>query len=331
MARNREFLMLAKPFNQKTNILGWFASEKLDGMRAFWDGGITRGRRKADIWWANHDRDIRDDVCTGLWSRYGNVIHAPDDWLDHLPPNVMLDGELWMGRGRFQETVSITKRSVNIEDWSEIRYMIFDKPSKDAFLIEGKIHNPNFKKVFPKNIVKTGGATPFMTVVSQLPDYENYVVRVVEQNRITDVTLVNNLLNQVVDNGGEGLIIRHPTSIWIPYRMSQVMKLKPWEDSEGTVVGYITGRIGVEGKLRGMLGALILDWNGKRLELSGFNDSERYLNEELSKWAWDNPETEFQQSLPQFPLGSKVTFKYRELTKDGIPKEARYWRKRESE
>ena len=32
-----------------------------------------------------------------------------------------------------------------------------------------------------------------------------------------------------------------------------------------------------------------------------------------------------------FKKGQTVTFKYRELTDDGIPKEARYWRRRDAE
>ena len=32
-----------------------------------------------------------------------------------------------------------------------------------------------------------------------------------------------------------------------------------------------------------------------------------------------------------FKRGQTVTFKYRELTSDGIPKEARYWRRRDTE
>ena len=32
-----------------------------------------------------------------------------------------------------------------------------------------------------------------------------------------------------------------------------------------------------------------------------------------------------------FKWARRVTFKYRELTDDGIPKEARYWRRRDAE
>ena len=45
-------------------------------------------------------------ASSGLWSRYGNPIVAPDWWLDQLP-NCPLDGELWAGRGKFQLCRSI--------------------------------------------------------------------------------------------------------------------------------------------------------------------------------------------------------------------------------
>ena len=46
-------------------------------------------------------------------------------------------------------------------------------------------------------------------------------------------------------------------------------------------------------------------------------------------WASRNPEQQVPDWIenPMFPRGSKVTFRFRELTDDGIPKEARYWRK----
>jgi len=98
------------------------------------------------------------------------------------------------------------------------------------------------------------------------------------------------------------------------------------------------------------MGALIIEYKGKRLELSGFNhvnDNERELtfltnaktkNDPILKdvpdsiaksWAKQNLETECPANIinPLFPIGSTITFKYRGLSKDGIPQEAAYWRK----
>jgi hypothetical protein len=124
---NREFLMLAKEFDPASHrIAHCYLSLKLDGQRAFWDGGISRGLPKPGIPWANNKKDERykePPVATGLWSRYGNVIHAPDWFLDDLPKGIFLDGELYAGRGKFQEARSIISTIVpNAEAWKVIKY-----------------------------------------------------------------------------------------------------------------------------------------------------------------------------------------------------------------
>ena len=78
MARNREFLQLCEYFDPKRDeVFGWYVSEKFDGMRALWDGGITRGHVASDVPWGTESHRL----STGLWSRYGKVISAPDWWL----------------------------------------------------------------------------------------------------------------------------------------------------------------------------------------------------------------------------------------------------------
>src|SRR3954469_1471170 len=74
-------LLLANVWNPSMDPTGWWMSEKYDGLRGFWDG-------------------------EKLWSRKGNAIVAPDLFLAELPKGVALDGELWIGRGKFEETIS---------------------------------------------------------------------------------------------------------------------------------------------------------------------------------------------------------------------------------
>ena len=81
-------------------------SEKLDGVRAYWDG-------------------------QQFLSRQGNVYHAPDWFLEGLP-TVPLDGELWMDRKAFQRTVSIVRRQDKNEQWKTIRYLVFDAPAMSS-------------------------------------------------------------------------------------------------------------------------------------------------------------------------------------------------------
>jgi DNA ligase-1 len=137
---------------------------------------------------------------------------------------------------------------------------------------------------------------------------------------------VDQLLKDVMRRGGEGLMLRKPESVWTPHRSWNLLKLKSWLDSEALVTGYTWGK----GKLEGLMGAMTVKWRGKGFELSGFTDEERYLFHEAgrSQARAGTPGTIVSNDIfsNQFPRGSKVTFRYRELTRDGIPKEARYWR-----
>lgn len=96
-------LLLAHPWDNATDLSGWWMSEKLDGVRAWWDG-----RR--------------------FLSRQGNVYHAPA-WFTAGLPNVPLDGELWLARKAFQRTVSIVRRHDQSDHWRQITFVAFDAPA----------------------------------------------------------------------------------------------------------------------------------------------------------------------------------------------------------
>ncbi|MHC4302551.1 MAG: DNA ligase-like domain-containing protein, partial [Planctomycetota bacterium] len=151
MAR-REFLQLAKKFDpDKHDPSGMWISEKLDGTRVFWDGGITRGLPTDQVPWASIINPKTGDrkpkikpVATGLWSRYGNPIIAPDWWLNQLP-SMFLDGELFAGRGNFQTLRSITAKDVAEEDaWRKVQFAVFGSPAPSQVFAAGEIKNANF-------------------------------------------------------------------------------------------------------------------------------------------------------------------------------------------
>lgn len=326
----REFLMLAHKYNPaKHGIAGWYMSEKLDGMRCFWDGGASRGVFKSNVPWANCNKDERyvtPPVATGLWSRYGNVIHAPAWWLDLLPP-VLLDGELYIEDHR-QELMSIVKKQ-EPGDWSRVKYYCFDIPA--TVFADGKIgDNWCFK-----NIPQAGRGLPFRSVIYKLERLlkgDTIIAHRQVQLSFASVEAERTAaleLSRITDAGGEGLMLRAPGSIWTPERVHSLVKVKRLDDAEGVVIGYTAGRETAKGsKLLGMMGALILRLpNGQHLELSGFTESERSLND--PDWAIANPGEEVPEDVwaIKFKRGSVVTFRHRGVTRDGIPQEARYWRK----
>jgi DNA ligase-1 len=99
---------LANTYQQGIALEGYWISEKLDGVRAYWDG-----RR--------------------FLSRNGNVYQAPD-WFVADFPDVPLDGELWMGRQRFAELSGAVRKRVPVDsEWHDIQFHVFDLPGPGPF------------------------------------------------------------------------------------------------------------------------------------------------------------------------------------------------------
>jgi DNA ligase-1 len=109
-------LLLAETWDSAADLTGWWMSEKLDGVRAYWDG-------------------------RQFLSRLGNLYHAPAWFVDRLPPEP-LDGELWLARRTFQRTVSIVRRQDQSGDWKALRFVVFDAPAMDTEF-EARIRSVN--------------------------------------------------------------------------------------------------------------------------------------------------------------------------------------------
>lgn len=355
----RQFLQLCQTYvPNKYRLNGWLVSHKLDGMRAFWDGGLTRGMTTANVPWANVEKDKKDTIATGLWSRLGKVIYAPEDWLDQLP-NMPLDGELYAGPGRFQYVMSVCK-AFNGMSWEDIQYHVFDSPPYEVIFADGEIEvrvgNQKYLRQFknimewidnrrPKGrkLVVVNKGADFEQVLKALhkKEIENDIVKIVKQTRLPVQTnliseSVDDALKAALDEGVEGIVLRAHYESWRPIRADYILKYKPYTDDEGFVRGYVFGN----GKYSGMMGAMIVEWKGKLFELSGFKDSERGL---MSLEAPDDNDPYIYAQFiagqfpgkrapdniinPTFPPGSVVTFRYNELSDNGIPTEGRFLRK----
>jgi DNA ligase len=350
----REFLQLAHTYDPAKNfIAGWFVSEKLDGIRAFWDGGCSRGWPASEVPWANtakDDRLTKEVIATGLWTRYGHVLRAPDGWLDRLPA-VPLDGELYLGRQRFQDTISVTK-SFSGADWHDVKYMVFDSPPLQTVLADGEINNvPNFIKKFRGcyEWIQNKPSHP-IRATSDYITRNNYLSRILQgchlnvqkhhQERLPFQTAkakerFEELLAEICDAGGEGVMLKKPSGLYDCERSHNLLKYKPYKDAEATVLGYQWGKETDKGsKLLGLMGSMILKIEAGTFNLSGFTDAERIMTylDGTSAFGFgcDHPGEEVPSNIhnPRFPRGSIITYKYREDTKDGLPKEARFWRRR---
>ncbi len=229
------------------------------------------------------------DGVRALWdgkalrSRAGNVIAAPAWFIAKLPKQ-SLDGELWIGRGQFEKLSGAVRKTTPVdEEWRQIKYMIFELPDAPGTFAE------RYEQI--KQIVATA-------------DFPQLIA--VEQFRLPDNTALKRKLAEVVSGGGEGLMLHRADALYITGRNDALLKLKPLDDAEATVIGYVPGK----GKYTGKMGALQVEMaDGKRFQIgTGFTDAVRA-----------NPPA----------IGTVITFTYRGLTKNGLPRFASYLRIRE--
>ena len=101
-------LPIQKPMRDtgEQNVTGWVMSEKLDGVRGYWDG-------------------------KRLLTKNGHLLHPPEWFTQNLPP-FPLDGELWSKRGDFENIQSIVLDTRPSEAWHMIGYHIFEVPHAEG-------------------------------------------------------------------------------------------------------------------------------------------------------------------------------------------------------
>ena len=218
-------LMLATPYRADVPITAYLVSEKLDGVRARWDGHRLR-------------------------TRSGGTIEAPA-WFTARWPAQPLDGELWIGRGRFQEVSSLVRALQPDEAaWRRVRFMAFDLPDDDAAFS---------RRAERLRLLLDETAVPWL--------------RAIRQSRVDGRAALDARLQEVVAAGGEGLMLHRADARYRFGRSDDLHKLKPWDDAEARVVGYRPG----SGKYAGMVGALVVeDATGRRFALgSGLSDADR--------------------------------------------------------
>lgn len=218
-------VMLGKPWQASLNPADYLVSEKLDGVRALWNGRTLRFRS-------------------------GRPIAAPP-WLLAGLPATALDGELWMGRHRFELLSGVVRKEQPVDaEWRAVRYMVFDLPGDPA---------PFVQRAARIRELLDSASQPWLIAVAQA--------------LIADAAGLRARLNEVVAGGGEGLVLHRADALWKEGRSDALRKLKPVPDEEGTVLAQIPGR----GKYQGQMGALLLQTpEGQRFALgTGFSDAVR--------------------------------------------------------
>ena len=240
-------LLLLKEYRDQ-NVSGWLMSEKLDGVRAYWDG-------------------------KKLISRGGVELQAPSWFTQNFPPFEM-DGELWSKEGDFENIVSIVKQKEPNDGWKKLTYNIFEVPHE-----------------------KGGLAQRLFALEQYLKHHHAMYVSIIPQIVCQDNAHLMAFLKTVEKRGGEGVVVRHPQTLYVAKRDSNSLKVKSFYDAECEVLEHHKGK----GKYKNVLGSLTCKAeNEMTFELgSGFSDKQR-----------NNPPA----------IGSKITYQYQEITKNGKPR-----------
>ena len=251
-------LMRGGVYHSGVDLEEYWVSEKLDGVRAYWDGERLRSRR-------------------------GNFFSAPA-WFVADFPAFPLDGELWLGRGMFEKLSGAVRREKpRPAEWREIRFMVFDLPAS--------------AEVFDRRLE---------TLRRIARETDSAYLGLVEQFRVAGQDELLQKLQQVVADGGEGLMLHRGGAVYRAGRTRDLLKLKQHEDAEAVVVRHLPGK----GKFSGMLGSLLVETpDGLRFKLgSGFS---------------------LRQRREPPPVGATVTYKYYGKTRKGVPRFASFLRVRD--
>ncbi|MBD3587488.1 DNA ligase [Salinimonas sp. HHU 13199] len=226
-------LQLAQPLTEPVKVSEYFVSEKLDGIRARWTG-------------------------EKLVTRNGNKIHTPD-WFIAGWPDTVMDGELWIARGQFEETASVVLSETPDNRWREVRLMLFDLPTLRA---------PFYQRVEAMNRLVTETRSPYLSVI---PQYT-----------LTSNEALDAELEAVTAAGGEGLMLHHKQAMYENGRTPSLLKAKRYDDDEARVIRLLPGK----GKFTDLMGALLVETRqGVRFKIgTGFSLEQRQSPPPVGTW-----------------------------------------------
>lgn len=251
-------LLLAETEQGQSDVSLFLVSEKLDGVRAYWDGKVLR-------------------------TRNGKAINAPGWFVEYFPARE-LDGELWIGRGQFDLlSGTVRKQTPDDAEWRKVSYLVYELPNASGSFRQ--------RAEQLRNETEKAGV-PWLKAVEQL--------------ELTSRKALDLKLAEILKLGGEGLMLHRADALYTTGRSDVLLKMKLWHDAEARVIGHQPGK----GKFAGMLGALkVRTADGVEFMLgTGLSEADR-------------------QDPP--PIGAMVTYRYREVTKRGVPRFASFYRVRE--
>ena len=253
-------IQVANVYHDNIAISDYFVSEKLDGIRTYWNG-------------------------KNLMSRQGNIIHSPK-WFTKDFPDIVLDGELFIERGKFELIASsVLKDNPISQEWQKVKFMIFDMPN----------HSGRFsQRLQAMKILINQVNSPYLQII--------------EQSKIDDKENLMKKLDEMVAHGAEGLMLRKADSFYQAKRNDDLIKLKKYQDAEAKVIAHIKGK----GKYQNMMGSLLVENIKDKMRFrigTGFSDKQRKNPPKIGDIITYKYYGKTKNNIPRFASFIKIRFK----------------------
>lgn len=282
--------MLAKDLVKgKDDVMGWYMSEKFDGYRACY---------------CPKDKSF--------YSRQNKKFNAPEWYLNAMPAK-LLDGELWVGRERFQEMGAVRKKIPLDEEWLNITFQVYDLPDYPGTFEERIKSLEKIVKAVRGYWLESRKKLPYPMNKMECPLVFAKQIKIKNEKHMDDV------YRKVIENGGEGIMLKDPNSVYEGKRSKYLLKYKPAFDEEAIIIDYRKG----EGKYKGMLGAFICKPLINHDSYSSIDENENHI---FSISGMDDDVRKTYQST--HPVGTIISYEHSGKTDKGKPRFGRYTRVR---
>ena len=220
----------------------------------------------------------------GLFSRLRKTIPHMEHIiaeLNRLPPDLILDGELYTNELTFQEIVGLVKRETlkvgDLEKQQKIKYHVYDLIQGDSYEQRHCLLQALFASFSFQHLI----LVPTFHCGSEAEMKEQHA--------------------RFVADGYEGIMLRNPAGVYKNVRSVDLLKYKEFFDDEYEVVGFKEG----EGAEKGCV-----LWMCKTEKGDTFHCRPRGTREDRTEL--------FQKGAAY--IGKKLTVRFQELTDDGIPR-----------
>lgn len=194
---------------------------------------------------------------------------------------LIIHGELISHTLSFQDLCGqMSVNRVQQPDWSQITYMVFDG-------FDGNQNNVPYEERIAR-ISKHVWSYERVAVTSTFP--------------VNSASSANSWYDTLVKQGAEGCIYRIPPCMYDNTSAvhHDIVKRKALKSAEGECISVTEGA----GKRKGMLGSMLVFWNGSYLNIGGGKGlTDAYLTK-----LFVNP-----------PIGKQITFTYEDLSTSGTP------------